>query len=82
VQVKVLDDVVDELVHELVLVQHLANEFVKRTREDSEKQQRTDRNSSAARHAKALQEAGQLRAQLVKLRAEYWANEAAARKVS
>jgi hypothetical protein len=65
-----------------VLVQHLANEFVKRAHEDSEKQQKSDHNSSAARHAKALQEAGHLRAQLLKLRGDHWVNEAAERKVS
>jgi len=80
--VKALDDIVNALVLDLSLVQHLSTEFVRRNREDSIKQQKGDRSNSSIRHAKAIHSAGQLRAQLTKVRQDYWTREAAQRKVS
>jgi hypothetical protein len=78
---RAFDDTIDVLVHDLSLVQHLSTEYVKRIREDADKQQKSDRNNSAIRHATGVQLTEQLKADLTKARREYWAGEAVHRKV-
>lgn len=79
-KIKVETTKIYQLQAEITSVQQLSDEYIRRMRQESGKQELSDTASSMSRQNRLSHELGTVRAQLLKVRREFWENEAALRR--
>jgi len=79
---KSAEDQLLELQQNIGNIQHFSDDGIRRSRQEAAKRRASDMKSSAERQATLQAEAGTVRAQLAKVRKDFWASESELRKVS
>jgi len=79
--VKSAEDQIMELQQNISNIQHFSDDGVRRARQEATKRRAADTRSSTEKQAVLQGELGTTRAQLAKVRKDFWASEAELRKV-
>ena len=78
---KAAEDQVIEMQQNIANIQHFSDDGIRRARQEATKRQASDKKTSTERQAALQAEAGTARAQLAKVKKDFWASETELRKV-
>jgi len=80
-QLKSAEDQIIELQQTIGNIQHFSDDGIRRARQEAAKRRASDTKASGERQAGLQAEVGTVRAQLAKVRRDFWASEGELRKV-